>query len=280
MKFVALILILGFLIGANISAASQPSPTAGEVLARVGDEEITREMIDNIIATIPEDKRVPFLMPDGRKKLLDEVVSFMLFSKAAKAAGIDKEPAVKARLEYIQTEYLAREYSRRRLAQVPPVSESDLQAYYKEHIGEFKPREEIKARHILVKTEAEANNILTKIKAGEDFVELAKKYSIDPAAAKGGRLESYDGREWLPKGTFEASFEHAVFKIPKGQVGGPIKTQFGWHVVKVEDRRQPETPSFVQVRAMIKQRLEDKKKAEIHKQITEELKRSIPVVIK
>lgn len=264
----------------NVAAQPVTPEIGGDVLAKIGNREVTRQMLDHIIATINEENRVPFLTPDGRKKILDEVVSFMLFAEAAKAQGIDKEPAIKTRLEYLQTEYLAREYFRRYLAKAPQVSEETLTAYYKDHLSEFKPPEEIKARHILVNTEAQANKILDELKGGKDFIELAKKNSIDPAAANGGKLELPDGRDWLPRGQFEKSFEHILFSIPKGQLGGPTKTQFGWHILKVEDRRQPETQSFVQVRSQIKNKLEDRKNSEIHAKVTEELKKSIPVTIK
>jgi peptidyl-prolyl cis-trans isomerase C len=280
MRYLWCALILTVTLIINASAQPVTPEKGGDVLAKVGNREITRDMLDHIIATIPEENRVPFLTPDGRKKILDEVVSFMLFAQAAAAEGMDKEPAVRTRLDYAQTEYLAREYFRRHLAKTPPVSEQELTAYYKEHINEFKPPEEIKARHILVKTEAQANKILEEAKSGKDFAELAKKNSIDPAAAAGGKLELPDGKDWLPKGSFEKSFEHALFKIQKGQVGGPVKTQFGWHILKVEDRRNPETPAFVQVRGLIRNRLQDQKNAEIHKQLAEELKKKIPVQIK
>ena len=257
MKIAPLFLILIAILPMNVAAQPVTPETGGDVLAKVGNREITRQMLDHIIATINEENRVPFLTPDGRKKILDEVISFMLFAEAAKAQGIDKEPAIKTRLEYLQTEYLAREYFRRYLAKTPQVSEETLTAYYKDHLSEFKPPEEIKARHILVKTEAQANKILDELKGGKDFIELAKKNSIDPAAANGGKLELPDGRDWLPRGAFEKSFEHILFSIPKGQLGGPIKTQFGWHILKVEDRRQPETPSFVQVRSQIKNKLQE-----------------------
>jgi peptidyl-prolyl cis-trans isomerase C len=280
MRYLWCTIILTAILALNAFAQPVMSEKGGDVLAKVGNREITRDMLDNIIATIPEENRVPFLTPDGRKKILDEVVSFMLFAQAAKGEGMDKEPAIKTRLDYAQTEYIAREYFRRHLAKTPPVSEQDLTAYYKEHISEFKPPEEIKARHILVKTEAQANKILDEVKSGKDFAELAKKYSVDPAAAAGGKLQLPDGRDWLPKGSFEKSFEHALFKIPKGQVGGPVKSQFGWHILKVEDRRQPETPAFVQVRNLIRNRLQEEKNAQTHKQLTEELKKKIPVEIK
>jgi peptidyl-prolyl cis-trans isomerase C len=280
MKLVPLFLILTAILPMNVAAQPVTPETGGDVLAKIGNREITRQMLDHIIATINEENRVPFLTPDGRKKILDEVVSFMLFAEAAKAQGIDKEPAIKTRLEYLQTEYLAREYFRRYLAKAPQVSEETLTAYYKDHLSEFKPPEEIKARHILVKTEAQANKILDELKGGKDFIELAKKNSVDPAAANGGKLELPDGRDWLPRGAFEKSFEHNLFRIPKGQIGGPIKTQFGWHILKVEDQRQPETPSFIQVRSQIKNKLQEQKNSEIHAKVTEELKKSIPVTIK
>lgn len=277
MKRIASLLISITMLSAPVWAESG---APGNVLAKVGNHEITRDTLDNIIATIPEENRVPFLTPDGRKKILDEVVSFTLFAEAARKAGMDKEPAVKTRLDYVQTEYLAREYFRRLQAKEAPVSEEELKAYYKSHVNEFKPPEEIMARHILVKTEAQANKILDELKKGTDFAELAKKNSIDPTAAKGGRLELMDGREWLPRGSFEKGFEHVLFGIDKGRIGGPVKSQFGWHILKVEDRRQPETPAFVQVRGYIKNRLQDQKNAELHKKLTEEAKKSVPVVLK
>jgi len=104
--------------------------------------------------------------------------------------------------------------------------------------------------------------------------------SIDPAKDIGGALQLPDGRDWLPRGSFEASFEHMLYSIPKGQVGGPIKTQFGWHILKVEDKRQPETPSFVQVRSAIKNKLEEQKRADLHQKVMDELKKTYPVTVK
>lgn len=275
MKILIAVLVLAIsLLSQTIMAQN------ADVLATVGNVQITRQMLEDIINTIPEENRVPFLTPDGRKKILDEVISFTLFAEAAKKDGMDKEPAIKTRLDYTQTEYLSREYFRRRLAKYPEITDDVLAEYFKEHANEFKPPEEVQARHILVKTEAETNKILEQVKAGQDFGELAKKYSIDPAAAKGGKLEMPDGRDWLPKGTFEKSFEFALFKLNKGEVGGPLKTQFGWHLLKVDDRRQPDMPAFVQVRGMIKTRLQDEKNMELQNRITEELKKTIPVVVK
>ena len=133
MRLTACFLVLLTALGANVGAQDTSPAKAGEVLATVANHQITREMLDNIINTIPEENRVPFLTPDGRKKILDEVVSFLLFSEAARARGIDKEPAAKTRLDYEQTKWLAREFFRRHLEKEPPVSDEEAKAYFKSH---------------------------------------------------------------------------------------------------------------------------------------------------
>jgi peptidyl-prolyl cis-trans isomerase C len=284
MKTILLMITLALLIpfAGNVSAqAPQPGSTgSGDALAKVGDQEITRAMLDDIIKTIPEEHRVPFLTPDGRKKILDEVVNFTLFAQQAKAQGMDKEPEIKVRIDYEATQYLGREFFRRRLAELPDISQEEVAAYYKSHISEFKPPDEIQARHILVTTEADANKIMEQLKGGADFAELAKQRSIDPAGQKGGKLESMEGGDWLPRGAFEKSFEQALFKLGKGELGGPLKTQFGWHVLKVEDKRQPETPALVQVQGMIRNRLMEERAAELRTRLAEQIKKTIPVAYK
>ncbi|MFH0823109.1 MAG: peptidyl-prolyl cis-trans isomerase [Pseudomonadota bacterium] len=274
-------LCLALVITSSSAFSADPSPIKGvNVVAKVGDREITVEMLNNIINTIPEENRVPFLTPDGRKKILDEVIAFMLFSEGAKAAGIDKEAAVKTRLDYTQTEFLAMEFLRRRLAQAPQVSDDDVKAYYEAHKNELRPPEEIKARHIVIKTEAEANKVLDEFKAGAKFDDSARKYSIDPAAPQGGRLTLIDGREWIPRGTFEQSFEHILFKLPVGQPGGPHKTQFGWHILLVEEKRQPGVPSLSEARGFLRNRLKQERMNKMRNDLLEEQKKKVPVEMK
>ncbi len=281
MKKLSLCLIIFCLIlGAGISQAEENAGKKDAVLATVGDKAITREMVDNIIETIPEQNRVPFMTPDGRKKILEEMISFTLFAQGAKNKGIDKEPAVQTRLSYVQTEFLARELFRRLMEKEGEITEEEMKAYYEAHKEELRPPVELQLRHVLVATEQEAKKVLEQIKKGKDLAEVAKTESIDPSAVNGGKLLTFDGREWLPKGTFENSFEEAVSKIDKGEVGGPIKSQFGWHIVKVEDRRQLPPPEYIRVRPMIQARLRAQKTAAIHEKTTQELKKKFPVTIK
>ncbi len=264
-----------------IAGHTEDAPrNSSTVVAQVGDRTITRTMLDQIINTIPEERRARFLTPDGRNKILDEVISFTLFAEAARAEGIDQEPAIQTRLDYTATEYLARQYLKRQAAREPQVTEEQVKSYYHDHKDEFTPPEQIKARHILVKTEAKAKEILKELEEGADFAGLAAKYSIDPAASEGGQFELPGHGKWLPKGTFEASFEHELYKIPEGEIGGPIKTQFGWHVLKVDGKRRPQPPDYLQLRSGIKRKLEQERLARIHAQTTEKLKETFKVIRK
>ena len=277
MRHSVFFIYLGVVAAVGIILCPHVFAQAGTVLMKVGNYEITREMIDAIIQTIPERERGQFLLPDGRKKILDRVVSIVLFAQAAKAAGIDKEPKVKIRLEYGQTLFLGEEYLRRELEKLPPITEEDAKAYYKENKSQFKSPERIKVRHIVVRTEEEAKKILKKLEAGEKFSELAKKYSLDPTRFEGGTLKLPTGQEWLPRGTFEKSFEDVLFGIKKGKIGGPVKSQFGWHILTVDDY-QPATPlSYVQVRSAIMNRLKNEQANKKRQELVEKLKKTTPV---
>ena len=116
---------------------------------------------------------------------------------------------------------------------------------YDEAIKQVKNEEEVHARHILVPTEDEAKAILAQLKGGADFATLAKEKSKDPGAAEGGDLGYFTKDQMVPE------FAEVAFKLDKGQLSDPVKTQFGWHIIKVEDKRIKPTPTFDQVKGQI-----------------------------
>ena len=117
--------------------------------------------------------------------------------------------------------------------------------------------EEVHARHILVPTEAEAKDIEDELKKGADFATLAKEKSKDPGAADGGDLGYFTKDQMVPE------FSAAAFKLDKGQISDPVHTQFGWHIIKVEDKRTKPTPTFDQVRGQIENYVAHKAQAEM-----------------
>ena len=118
-------------------------------------------------------------------------------------------------------------------------------AAYDEQIGKLKPEAEVHARHILVKTEDEAKDLVKQLRAGADFNELAKKSSDGPSSHTGGDLG------YFARGQMVKTFEDAAFALEPGQISDPIKSEFGWHVIKVEDRRNRPAPSFEEVKDQI-----------------------------
>ena len=157
------------------------------------------------------------------------------------------------------------------LKQRAPVSDQELHAYYDQHIDEFKVENRVHVEHILFKTlgktdaevaeiHAKAEDVLKKAKSGANFEDLAKKYSEDTTASKGGDLD------WIVEGQTVPEFEHAAFSLPKGAISDLVKTQYGFHIIKVLDKETAHTKSFDEVRSQIEPIVrEDKVNAEASK---------------
>jgi peptidyl-prolyl cis-trans isomerase C len=125
------------------------------------------------------------------------------------------------------------------------LTDAELHKVYEDAVKQMPNEEEVHARHILVPTEDEAKAILAQLKGGADFAALAKEKSKDPGAAEGGDLGYFTKDQMVPE------FSEVAFKLGKGQLSDPVKTQFGWHVIKVEDKRVKPTPTFDQVKPQI-----------------------------
>jgi peptidyl-prolyl cis-trans isomerase C len=138
---------------------------------------------------------------------------------------------------------------------------------YDEAIKQVKTEEEVHARHILVPTEDEAKAILVQLKGGADFATLAKEKSKDPGAAEGGDLGYFTKDQMVPE------FADVAFKLDKGQLSDPVKTQFGWHIIKVEDKRTKPTPTFDQVKPQIENYVAHRAQA----QLVENLRKSATI---
>src|SRR5690349_23456006 len=116
-----------------------------------------------------------------------------------------------------------------------------MQQTYQDAVKSMAGQEEVHARHILVESEDEAKTILTELKGGADFATLAKEKSKDPGAAQGGDLGYFSKEQMVPE------FADVAFKMYAGQLSNPVKTQFGWHIIKVEDKRVRQPPEFDKV---------------------------------
>ncbi len=215
------------------------------VIAKINGTEVTQSDL-----TLALDNLDPQLaqLPEEQKKLaaLSTVIDAKLIAAKAKAEKIDETAEFKNRLEFILDRELHNAYFKKHV--VDAITDAEVKARYDAEVAKLPPVEEVKARHILVKTEAEAKEIIKELAAGKDFAELAKAKSTDPNKSDGGDLG------YFKKGMMVPEFEAAAFAMNKGDVSKvPVKTQFGFHVIKVEDKRQAPPPTFDQVKDQVKQ---------------------------
>lgn len=181
--------------------------------------------------------------------LLNQLINTVIVAQDAVAQGLDKEPAQQAALQVARYQILA-EAAVSKYVREHPVSDQEIEAAYKDRYAPDK-LVEYKARHILLDTEDEAKAVIAELDKGADFAELAKKKSTGPSGANGGDLG------WFEAGQMVKPFADAVAGMKKGEHSAqPVHTQFGWHVIKLEDTRPQKAPTLDQVRAQLTKELE------------------------
>jgi peptidyl-prolyl cis-trans isomerase C len=187
---------------------------------------------------------MPNVPPEQKRDyLINYLVDVIVLSQQAQKQKLDDRPDVKHRLAFDRNRLLMEMM----LQDVGKSAMTDAAEHqvYDEAVKQVKNEEEVHARHILVPTEEEAKAIEAQLKGGADFATLAKEKSKDPGAAEGGDLGYFTKDQMVPE------FADVAFKLDKGQVSDPVKTQFGWHIIKVEDKRIKPTPTFDQVKPQI-----------------------------
>ncbi len=206
------------------------------VVAKVDGVEIHRSDIDDVIQGLPQQYRqmpIEALFP----VLRDRLVELQLVAAEGRKDNLAEDEEVRARMRKIEDRVIRDVYISRYVDKV--ASEEKLRALYKESIANAPTGVEVRARHILVKTEDEAKALIERAKAGEDFATLARENSIGPSASRGGDLGYFAREAMVPE------FADAAFALEVGSITDkPVKTQFGWHVIKLEDRRDIAPPSF------------------------------------
>jgi peptidyl-prolyl cis-trans isomerase C len=179
-----------------------------------------------------------------RRALAEYLIDNELFAKAAEEAKIAATPEYEQQMRYLKRRVLRELYFDKTLK--GKIGEDEAKKIYTDKIAQLKPEEEIEARHILVDSEEKAKELHAKIVAGADFAQLAKENSTDTGSKDQGGVLGYFGH-----GQMVPEFEAAAFKLEKGQVSEPVHTNFGWHIIKVDDRRKKEPPSFAAVKDTI-----------------------------
>lgn len=258
----ALFLGVALTIGAPQFAGAQKKDDP--VLARVNGVEIRQSDLDIAEADVGPSLQVQ--EPNARKEaLLAYMIDLTALAQAAAKQKLDAASDFEQRMAYAKNKVLM-EALLGDLAKKAS-TDAEMKKLYDESVAKTQPEEEVRARHILVKTEKEAQDVLTKLKGGADFEKLAREISTDPSAkTNGGDLE------YFTKGQMVAEFSDAAFKLTKGQISQPVKTQFGFHVIKVEDKRMKPVPKFEDVKDQVQAFVVRKAQAEVVMKVRSEAK--------
>jgi parvulin-like peptidyl-prolyl isomerase len=211
----------------------------------------------------------------GKKNFLDRLIVQKLLLKEARKDNIEKDKEFQDKLAEFKSQLIMQTLLSKKIAKASNFSDEELQKYYEAHKEEFKKEQEIQTRQIVVKSEQEAKELQGKIAKGEDFADLAKRYSLDPSAKTNGGDIGYHS-----KGTLIPAYEEAAFKLTKiGQVSAPVKTQLGYHIIKLEGVKPPAYVPFPEVKDFIRQKLTQEKQTEMVQKYIEDLKKSAKIVV-
>ena len=248
---------------AVLTTGSLWSPLAGQM--PVGEDKVVATVDGFEIRMSDVDGARPNLPPQATgypKKvvtnfLITTLIDARLAAVEARRQGIDQDPAVKRRIERTVEQLLQNALLKKVMKQ--KLGEKQLREAYRKMLKDAPSGDEVRARHILVKTEKEALAVVKRAQKGEGFAKLAQELSTGPSGKSGGDLGYFTAERMVP------AFSAAAFATRPGEITvTPVKTQFGWHVIKVEDRRKISPPSFKEARPQLQQKLAPKIREDFH----------------
>lgn len=236
-----------------------------KVLATISGIEITEKDLNSIITRYPEDKRGYFSSDMGKKQLLEQIISFELMNKLGLELGLNNTEEYKVSLQQVEKDLLTQMTINKVLSEVTVTDEEALK-YYEENKEEFKEKDTVSAKHILVDTLESAIAINKEIVNGEiTFEEAAIKYSSCPSKDQGGDLGVFGRGMMVPE------FEDAAFELNVGEVSEPVQTQFGYHLIKVEAKNEANSPNYEEIKPQIVGKLAQERQEKKYMSIIKEL---------
>jgi peptidyl-prolyl cis-trans isomerase C len=248
-RLAAAALVLG-LAALPLAAQEKAEATPDPVVADINGEQVLLSDLVTTYRSLPARlQQVPF--EQLYRPLLEHAIAIRLLAAEGRKQRLQDSEAVKKRLRYIEGQYVYEAYVEKIVNE--RATEARLKDAYETFVKEHKGEEEVRASHILVKTEQEAKEVIVQLEKGADFAKLAKERSIDPSKDKNGGDLGFFTKEQMVK-----EFAEAAFALKKGETSkAPVKTQFGWHVIRVTDRRAQEAPKFDHVKDSLRQKLSE-----------------------
>ena len=239
-----ILVFISFILYFNLSTYAQNAP----IVAQVNNEPVSLETMIHAINDLPQEvQSQPFI--NYYEGLLERVIDIKLLAQEGKKLGIQNEPSVKAAIDFVTEKVLMQAFLSKFVQE--NITEESLEKSYENFVSDKTSREEIKASHILLETKDDALEVINLLEQGKSFEELAKSKSTGPSGPSGGDLG------WFKRGQMVPPFEKVAFLLDSQEITKePVQTQFGWHVIKVFQKRIPDAPSFDSMKTTLIQDIE------------------------
>lgn len=257
-----------------VAAAADTS----QVLVSIGGQAITAEDVRRRLEEIPEASRGNFATPEGRQQLLERMVEERVWLVTAQESGVADRPQVMQQLAQQRRDLLIRTYLNEAMSANPAPPDSEALAYYNSHLSEYRTPAGVTLRHVQTKTEAQARQALKLALSGQDWAKLVLKSSVDTLTrAQGGSLGTVTREGLFPALGRQPALAESAFALGAGKIGGPFKTDRGWHVLKVEELRSEGARPFDSVKPMIVRQLGSQRGQEFYRQLLDQARQKLGV---
>lgn len=255
--------------------AGQPASSGVDYLIKIDNNTLTKEDIDKELKNLPENIKQGFFSDQANaEKFLDEFATKEIVTMEAKKRGIENDKDFLRRVEYFKKITAAQMLLEKELGEKSKVSDKEVEQYYKKNKDEFTSPPQMRLSHIMMKTEEGIKKADERLKKGEDFAKVAKDLSEDKESAKnGGDLGSFE------KGKMPVEFNNAVANLKKGQVSGIVKTEFGFHIIKLADIKEGARIELNTVKENVRSMLSQEKQKDIVEKYIQDLRKKYKVEI-
>ena len=245
-----------------------------KILAIVEGQEITQKDVDIFIHRLGPQQAPQFQNPEGQKRILDELINQELFLADAKLNKLEQTEEFKAELEKMKDVILT-QLNISKLMSSETIDDEEIKNYFEANKAKYVTAEQADTSHILVETEEECKNIHQEVLSEKiSFEEAAKKYSKCPSKENGGNLGSF------PRGKMVPEFEEAAFNMTENEISKPVKTQFGYHIIRLNELKKAEERKFEEVKQTIQNELITAKQHEKYSNKVNELHQSFTIEMK
>lgn len=243
-----------------------------KVLAKVNDTEITFQDLEAVIAYGSDQQKEAYKKKEGKIALLNQLAIQEMIYLNALDKGLEHEDAFKEEMEILKANRL-KEYAIGKMIEGATVTEEEVRSFYDANQQQFSPGSTISASHILVKTEDEAKTIKDQLNQGKEFGELAKENSTCPSKNNGGSLGTFGRGQMVPE------FEEVAFSLDIGQISEPVKTEFGYHIIRVDDKQEGSIVDYGQVRDNIESYLLNEKRSILFAEAADKMKKDFEIEV-